>query len=274
MQQISSPIQLFGIVWVDVLRFTSKRIKMDIKIVNLLVILFCCFEGIYAQSSKDSLAMTREKPYFEIGVDAANSLVWRCRYTQGANIQPSFALRYKCFELGGWAYSNYKDGKMAELWLSYKYRGASLTLMDYWIDNLDFSKGYFIYDNKTNLRALEVIGQYTLPPIPLTFLWSTFFFKDDVNIQGRRIYSSYLEINYLFSLDNFQFKASVGATPWASLYQDGNGFKLTNIGIDAQANILKISNFKIPMFSQLVFNPYREQLYWIVGVRFRLHTKI
>lgn len=246
---------------------------MDIRIAKLIVILLCCFEGVSAQSNKDSVSAKKEKPYFEIGVDVANSLVWRCRYTQGANIQPSFAFRYKSIEVGGWAYSNYKDGKMAELWLSYKYKDASLTLMDYWIDNFDFSKGYFIYDNKTNLRALEVIGQYTLPKIPLTFLWSTFFFKDDVNAQGKQLYSSYMEANYLFSLDNFQFKASIGATPWASLYQDGKGFKLTNIGIDAQANILKTPNFTIPMFSQLVFNPYREQLYWIVGVRFRLHTK-
>lgn len=247
---------------------------MNSRITKMMVVLLCCFEGVLAQSNEDSLVVTKEKPYFEIGVDVANSLVWRCRYTKGANIQPSFALRYKGFELGGWAYSNYKDGKMAELWLSYKYKGASLTLMDYWIDDFDFSEGYFIYDNKTNLRALEVIGQYTLPKIPLTFLWSTFFFKDDVDAQGKQLYSSYMELNYQFMLDNFQFKASVGATPWASLYQDGNGFKLTNIGVDAQANIIERSNFTIPMFTQLVLNPYREQLYWIVGIRFRLHSKI
>lgn len=164
---------------------------MDIRIIKqvlLTVMLICCIGSVYAQSSKDSLAKTKEKPYFEFGLDIANSLVWRCKYTQGVNIQPNFALRYKGFEFGGWAYSNYKDGKMAELWLSYHYKGVSLTFIDYWIDNFDFSRGYFIYDNKTNLRALEVIGQYTLPKIPLTFLWSTFFFKDDINVQRRQLY--------------------------------------------------------------------------------------
>lgn len=88
-----------------------------------------------------------------------------------------------------------------------------------------------------------------LQKIPLTFLWSTFFFRDDVNAAGKKLYSSYMEVNYQFSLDNFHFKASVGATPWASLYQDGEGFKVTNVGIDAQANILKTSNFTIPAFT-------------------------
>ena len=248
---------------------------MDIRIAlrfSLAVLISCYSMAAMAQNDKNYITMSKTS-YFEIGIDAANSLIWRSQYTQGANIQPNFTLRYNRFEFGGWAYCNFQDGKMAELWVSYKYKGAILTFMDYWIDNKDFSKGYFLYDNKTNLRALEVIGQYSLRKIPLTFLWSTFFFKDDVNAAGRKLYSSYLEVNYQFSLDNFHFKASVGATPWASLYQEGNGFKVTNIGIDGQANIAKFTNITIPMFSQLVFNPYKEQLYWIIGIRFRLHTK-
>lgn len=127
---------------------------MDIRIVKSIlsiVIALFCFVVVEAQNRKDSVTVTKEKTYFEIGADVANSLVWRCQYTAGANIQPNFALRYKGFEFGGWAYSNYEDGKMTELWLSYKYKGASLTLMDYWIDNFDFSKGYFLYGNRTNL---------------------------------------------------------------------------------------------------------------------------
>lgn len=88
MLQSSLPIESSGIVWVDVLRFISQGFKKDIRIVNLIIILFGCFEGVYTQSGKDNLAITKEKPYFEIGVDAANSLVWRCNIPRGQAFSP------------------------------------------------------------------------------------------------------------------------------------------------------------------------------------------
>ena len=91
--------------------------------------------------------------------------------------------------------------------------------------------------------------------------------NDGVNKDGKRAYSSYLELAVPFKLATVDWTASVGAIPWATSFYNGwtSGFAVTNVSLKATKDIKVTDSFSIPIFGQVMANPRTQNAYLAFG---------
>ncbi|MDR3061231.1 MAG: hypothetical protein LBU57_03840, partial [Dysgonamonadaceae bacterium] len=108
---------------------------------------------------------------------------------------------------------------------------------------------------------------FALPEsFPLSLSWNTNFAGyDAVNEKGDVLYSTYVEASYPFSVKDIALEGVLGITPWKSIY--ANGFSVVNISLKGTKNI-KIADYTLPVFAQLVLNPNKEDASLVFGVSF------
>jgi hypothetical protein len=231
---------------------------------------------------------------FSVGADVVSSYIWRGVYQGGgASIQPSVGFSAGGFSLNAWGNSNFSGGnKEVDFTLGYELSGVSLSITDYWWAG-EGSFNYFNYGKDETAHVFEATVGYTLPveTFPLSLAWSTVFAGGDgVNKDGKRAYSSYLELSYPFTVKDIALSASIGIVPWGtSLYgasdvtdTDGdgveeetglpnypaNGLSIVNINLKASKEIKFTDSFSLPVFGQIITNPRSEDIFFVLGVSF------
>ncbi|MGL4333002.1 MAG: hypothetical protein ACRCSR_09465 [Bacteroidales bacterium] len=207
---------------------------------------------------------------FEGGADLVSTYLWRGSENAGASIQPyaSVSLKGLTFEAWGSAAFECKGLKEVDLTLSYEFSSFTIGISDYWWDEGE-AYSYFRYGKGKTSHSWEANLSYELPveKFPLSVSWNTVFAGDDYDDDGKRSYSSYMELLYPFDIKKVEMEAFVGATPWQSplILEGRKGFSVCNIGIGAKYTLDCGEHVSFPFMSQLVFNPATEKFHFAVG---------
>lgn len=227
--------------------------------------------AVAAVAGLPATTMAQDKVEASVGADVVSSYIWRGQNLGSAAIQPGASIAWKGLSLGAWGSYGFVDKEDAnefDLTLSYTVGGFSVGLTDYFFDHYNDETRYFMYDAHKTAHVFEAFVGYDFGPV--AFNWYTNIGgADGVNEDGDRAYSSYFELSAPFKLGGLDWKASVGAVPWAtSFYSEVSGFAVTNITLGASKDIRITDSFSLPLSGSVTFNPCQEKAYITAAISF------
>ena len=203
-----------------------------------------------------------------ISGDIVSSYIWRGQDLGSAAIQPTLGIGYKGLSLSAWGnygLVNTADTKEFDLTLAYTTGGFNIGITDYWFDaGLDPDARYFKYDAHGTNHVFEANIGYDFGPLSLQW-FTNFAGNDGTNKDGKRAYSSYMEVVVPFKLSAIEWTATAGAVPWSTTSYGTNGFAVTNLSLKATKEIKVTDTFSIPVFGQVVGNPCSQKAYLVFG---------
>ena len=169
-----------------------------------------------------------------ISGDFVSSYIWRGQDLGSTAFQPTLGVAYKGLSLTAWGSTglvNTADTKEFDLTLAYTIGGLNVGVTDYWFDRggLDPDGRYFKYDAHGTNHIFEANIGYDFGFASLQ--WYTNFSGNDYKEDGKRAYSSYMEVNVPFKLSAIEWTATAGAVPSASAEYGTSGFAVTNLAI-------------------------------------------
>lgn len=213
-----------------------------------------------------------QKAEVAVGADMVSQYIWRGQESGSTALQPTFGVSWKGLSLSAWGsigLVNPSDTKEFDLTLSYSIGGLNIGVTDYW-----FSKGgdpegrYFMYDVHNTNHVFEANIGYDFGPVALQ--WYTNFTGNDYKLNGKRAYSSYVEISAPFRFATCEWKATVGAVPFGAKDLYGTeDFAVTNLSLRATKDIKVTDSFSIPVFGELIANPCSQHAYLVFGLTLR-----
>ena len=226
-----------------------------------ILFIILCVVGMATAEAQDTLKVS-------FGAGLVNQYIWRGQDLGDANLQPSLGIGWQGLSLAAWGsvgITDPQDTKELDLTLGYTYEGFNVGVTDYW-----FSDGsYFKYKAHQTTHVWEANLGYDFGF--LNVQWYTNFAGDDgVNKDGKRAYSSYLELSAPFRLGNLDWTATLGAVPYATTLYDANGFCITNVSLRATKDFVIKERYHLPLFVGLTPNPRPEKLYLLFGASFSL----
>ena len=212
--------------------------------------------------------LAQNKVETTIAADFVSSYIWRGQDLGSAAVQPTLGVGFKGLSLTAWGsygLANASDAKELDLTLAYTIGGLNLGVTDYWFDRggLDSDGRYFKYDAHGTNHVFEANVGYDFGFASLQ--WFTNFAGNDYKADGKRAFSSYVEVAVPFKLVTVNWTAAVGAVPFESAQYGTNGFAVTNVSLKATKEIKVTDTFSIPVFGQLVGNPCSQKAYLVFG---------
>ena len=204
-----------------------------------------------------------------ISGDVVSSYIWRGQDLGSAAIQPTLGIGYKGLSLSAWGsygLTDPDDVKEFDLTLAYTTGGFNIGITDYWFDRggLDPEGRYFKYEAHGTNHVFEANIGYDFGPLSLQW-FTNFAGNDGTNKDGKRAYSSYIEVVVPFKLATVDWTATAGAVPWATTSYGTSGFAVTNLSLKATKEIKVTDSFSIPVFGQVVGNPCSQKAYLVFG---------
>ena len=203
-----------------------------------------------------------------LGVDLVNQYIWRGQDLGDVSLQPTLGVAWKGLSLSAWGsigISNFNDDKEMDLTLGYSVAGFNVGVTDYW-----FSQGsYFQYKAHKTTHLWEANIGYDFGFLSLQW-YTNFAGADGLNNDGKRAYSSYLELAAPFGLGGLDWSASLGVVPWATSSYNANGFCITNVSLRATKDFVIKEKYHLPVFAGLTANPRDEKVYLLFGVSFSM----
>ena len=211
---------------------------------------------------------TKEKVEANLGVDLVNQYVWRGQDLGDVSLQPTLGVAWNGLSLSAWGsvgISNFNDDKEMDLTLGYSVAGFNVGVTDYW-----FSQGsFFQYKAHKTTHLWEANIGYDFGFLSVQW-FTNFAGADGLNKDGKRAYSSYLELAAPFRLGGLDWTATVGAVPYATTFYNANGFCITNVGLRATKDFVIKEKYHLPVFAGLTANPRSEKVYLLFGVSFSM----
>ncbi|MBR5035900.1 MAG: hypothetical protein IKX69_01780 [Prevotella sp.] len=203
-----------------------------------------------------------------ISGDVVSQYIWRGQDLGNVSLQPTLGVEYKGLSLTAWGsvgLSNPADTKEFDLTLSYSVGGFNIGVTDYWFSaGLDPEGRYFKYDAHGTNHVFEATAGYDFGFASLQW-FTNIAGNDGTNKDGKRAYSSYVEVDVPFKLSAIEWTATAGAVPFATDYYGTNGFAVTNLALKATKDIKVTDSFSIPVFGQVVANPCSQKAYLVLG---------
>ena len=217
-------------------------------------------------------AIAQDEIETTISGDIVSSYIWRGQDLGSAAVQPTLGVGYKGLSLTAWgSYGlvNTADTKEFDLTLAYTTGGFNIGITDYWFSaGLDPDARYFKYDAHGTNHVFEANIGYDFGPLSLQW-FTNFAGNDGLNKDGKRAYSSYVEVAVPFRLATVDWTATAGVVPWTTTSYGTSGFAVTNLALKATKEIKVTDTFSIPVFGQVVGNPCSQKAYLVFG--FTLH---
>ena len=205
-----------------------------------------------------------------IAADVVSSYIWRGQDLGSVSLQPTLGVGYKGLSLTAWGstgLTNPADTKEFDLTLAYTIGGLNIGVTDYWFDSMaeggDPDGRYFKYDAHATNHVLEANIGYDFGFA--SFNWFTNFAGNDYKEDGKRAYSSYMEVVVPFKLSAIEWTATAGAVPYTSPQYGTNGFAVTNVALKATKDIKISDTFTVPVFAQVAANPCSQKAYLVFG---------
>ena len=217
-------------------------------------------------------AFAQEEIETTISADVVSHYYWRGQDLGGASLQPTLGIGYKGLSLTAWGSTglvNPDDTRELDLTLSYTVGGFNFGITDYWFDAMDGGDPdgrYFRYNAHSTNHVFEANIGYDFGFASLQ--WYTNFAGNDYKVKdGKRAYSSYVEVAVPFKLSAIDWTATVGAVPFASdAYNDGtSGFAVSDVSLKATKDIKITDTFSVPVFGQIAANPCTQHAYLVFG---------
>jgi len=200
--------------------------------------------------------------------DVVSSYIWRGQDLGNVSLQPTLGIGYKGLSLTAWGsvgLSDPSDTKEFDLTLSYAIGGLNIGITDYWFNNgLDPENRYFKYDAHGTNHVFEANIGYDFGLASLQW-FTNFAGNDGVNKDGKRAYSSYVELTVPFKLATVDWTATAGAVPFSTDFYGTDGFAVTNLALRATKEIKVTESFSVPVFGQVVANPCSQKAYLVIG---------
>jgi len=215
---------------------------------------------------------TESNSSLDLGADIVSRYVWRgMTLSAAAAVQPSLSYTYKGLTIGSWAsYTLAKDPyQEVDVFLSYNKSFFTFTVNDYFFlkDSIGTKSNYFDFDQLSTRHLIEGIIEISdIPNLPLSLTIGVMLYGADLDANDKNYYSSYIELAYNFAVGETEASAFIGLTPSEGLYSDD--FNVVNIGINASREITVSDKFSFPLFGSLSFNPYTENIFFVVGISF------
>jgi len=215
-------------------------------------------------------AFAQDEVETTISADVVSSYIWRGQDLGSTAAQPTLGVGYKGLSLTAWgSYGlvNPADTKEFDLTLAYSIGGLTIGVTDYWFNAMpaggDPEGRYFKYDVHSTNHVFEGTIGYDFGFASLQ--WFTNFTGNDYKEDGKRAYSSYMEVVVPFKISAIEWTATAGAVPAASPQYGTNGFAVTNLALKATKEIKVTDTFSIPLFGQVVANPCSQRAYLVFG---------
>lgn len=205
-----------------------------------------------------------------VAADVVSQYVWRGQDLGNVSLQPTLGIGYKGLSLSAWGsvgLADADDTKEFDLTLAYTIGGLNIGITDYWFNaGLDPDNRYFMYNAHSTNHVFEVNIGYDFGVASVQW-FTNIGGNDGVNKDGKRAYSSYLELAVPFKLATVDWTASVGAIPWATSFYNGwtSDFAVTNVSLKATKDIKVTDSFSIPIFGQVMANPRTQNAYLAFG---------
>ncbi len=200
-----------------------------------------------------------------VSADVVSSYVWRGMDCGSAAIQPTLGIAYKGLSLTAWgSYGlvDTNDAKEFDLTLAYTTGGFNIGITDYWFNTPEAR--YFLYDAHKTSHVFEANVGYDFGAASIQW-FTNFAGNDGLNKDGKRAYSSYLELSAPFKLASADWSATIGAVPYATSSYGTSGFAVTNVSLKATKDIKITDTFSIPVFAQVAANPASQKAYFVFG---------
>ena len=215
-------------------------------------------------------AFAQDEVETTISADVVSSYIWRGQDLGSTAAQPTLGVGYKGLSLTAWgSYGlvNPADTKEFDLTLAYSIGGLTIGVTDYWFNAMpaggDPEGRYFKYDVHSTNHVFEGTIGYDFGFASLQ--WFTNFTGNDYKEDGKRAYSSYMEVVVPFKISAIEWTATAGAVPAASPQYGTNGFAVTNLALKATKEIKVTDTFSIPLFGQVVANLCSQRAYLVFG---------
>lgn len=238
-------------------KYKKKKVKAMKQIYLMAVALLCCL----TTRAQDKLSA-------ELYADFVSSYNWRGMELSKASVQPALLLGYRGLELEFWGSyelvgsANYHELDIA---LYYTLGRFKFKVQDIWSNvGADPQSRYFKYEAHSTNHMFEACVGYDFGPVCME--WNTVFAGNDgLNNSGKRAYSSYFLAEAPFRLAGFDWKGSLGVSPFASTMYKTSGFAVINLGLKVSRDIKVTDTFHIPVFADIVANPRLQNAYIIFG---------
>ena len=212
--------------------------------------------------------LAQEKVETTICSDVVSSYIWRGQDLGDVSVQPTLGIGYKGLSLTAWGsvgMSDPSDTKEFDLTFGYAIGGLNIGITDYWFNNgLDPENRYFKYDAHGTNHVFEANVGYDFGLASLQW-FTNFAGNDGMNNDGKRAYSSYVELTVPFKLAAVDWTATAGAVPFSTDFYGTDGIAVTNLALKAAKDIKVTDTFSIPVFGQVVANPCSQKAYMVIG---------
>ncbi len=235
----------------------------------VITISFCSFGTVKASGNENGAKFT-------VQGDLVSSYIWRGMYQTGVSFQPALAFGIGGFSLTAWGSTDF-DGYQAseglankeiDLTAAYTFGNSGLTLSvaDLWWAGQGANK-YFNFKSHETAHHFEAGVAYTLPleKFPLSMAWYTMFAGLDKDAGGGQNYSSYVELNYPFSVKCVDLNITCGVVPYKAPQYYTNGFAVTNVALKGTTAIKITDSFSLPIFAKAIWNPRLEDAHLVFG---------
>ncbi len=213
-------------------------------------------------------ALAQEKVETTISGDVVSSYIWRGQDLGHGSLQPTLGIGFKGLSLSAWGsvgLSDPSDTKEFDLTLGYTIGGFNIGITDYWFNSgLDPENRYFKYDAHGTNHVYEANVGYDFGFVGLQW-FTNFAGNDGMNNDGKRAYSSYVELSVPFKLATVDWTATAGAVPFSTDFYGTDGFAVTNLALKATKDIKVTETFSVPVFGQVVANPCSQKAYLVIG---------
>ena len=199
-----------------------------------------------------------------LGMDLVSQYIWRGQDLGGVSFQPTLGIGYKGFSLSAWGSAGFdeEDTKEVDLTASYSTGGFTIGITDYWFDN---GPGYFKYKAHDTAHVFEANVGYDFGVVALNW-YTNFAGNDGVTKSGKRAYSSYVEAAVPFRISGIDWKAEVGACPYATTSYNANGFAVINVAVGAGKSFTIADTFDLGVNAKLIANPRDNKVYFTCGL--------
>ncbi len=217
----------------------------------------------------------QDKVEASIGADLVSNYIWRGLKLGGPAIQPCATVSYKGLSLEAWGsygLAENNDCNEIDFSLSYTLGGFTIGVNDCFTEPLADDNGeygtdprFFMYDARRTSHTFTGNIGYDFDIFSVNV--HTIFTGADYNeSDGKRAYSTYVELAAPFKLGGLEWNAAVGLVAMESDYYETDGLAVTNVTLQAEKEIKITDSFSLPVFGAVTANPHTENVYFTFGI--------
>lgn len=236
--------------------------------------------SLYTASAQD-----KPEPYLDAAI--VSHYMWRGQDLGNVCFQPEIGITWKGFDLNLEGSTGFRSEDLEELdiHLNYRYKGFNIGISDMWAEGTIDSR-YFSHNSLTSGHQFEGEIGYECKYGSLT--WRTIFAGNDFRVDGKRAYSSFVELAVPFRYFDLDWDVRLGVCPYESsgieiLYDDvddsghpivgsykgyfyAGGFGVCMASLRATKCFPLNRTFKLPVFVEVHANPAAGNARILMGI--------